>query len=185
MMTGCAACGAENYPGALFCEACGAAVHPAAEAYLAARRPDRPAALVGAISRRAPAAESAPLPPPPVAPPPAASTGTPPRALVVRLPHHEAEMTLRGALIRVGRADPEAGFAPELDLTAYGGQDRGVSRRHATIQWVEGNYVITDQNSSNGTWLNGVRLVTGYAYQLPPGANVRFGGLLVQLAIAD
>ena len=32
MMTGCAACGAENYPGALFCEACGAAVHPAAEA---------------------------------------------------------------------------------------------------------------------------------------------------------
>lgn len=191
MMIHCAACGAESYPGAFFCEACGAAVHPAAEAYLVAtKRSDRP--RVGAIARSAPAVEPAPSPaaPPATEPPltesPASGpTAVQPRALRVHLPHHDATLTVRGSLIHVGRADPEAGFAPELDLTEYGGQERGVSRRHATIQWVEGGYVITDQNSSNGTWLNGVRLVTGYAYQLPPGANVRFGGLLVQLAIAD
>ncbi len=187
MMTNCAACGAENYPGALFCEACGAAIHPAAATYLAARQSDRPATRVGTISRPATAVETATPPParPATPPPDARLPAAPPRALHVRLPHHDAELILRGALIHVGRADPEAGFTPELDLTAYGGQERGVSRRHATIQWVEGGYVITDQNSSNGTWLDGLRLVTGYAYQLPPGANVRFGGLLVQLSIAD
>jgi hypothetical protein len=180
-MNSCPACGAENYPGAFFCEACGAAVHPAAANYLAAlQRPDRPATRLGTIAQSATADTQSPPPPRP-APPPAAE----PRALRVRLPHHDAELIARGALIHVGRADPEVGFTPEIDLTEYGGQERGVSRRHATIQWVEGGYVLTDQNSSNGTWLNGVRLVTGYAYQLPPGANVRFGGLLVQLAIAD
>lgn len=182
MMNSCPACGAENYPGAFFCEACGAAVHPAAVAYLAAsQRADRPAMRLGVLARVADAPD-APSPPPA---PPDASPAAEPRALLLRLPHHDAELVVRGMLLHVGRADPEAGFAPEVDLTEFGGQDRGVSRRHAILQWVEGGYVITDQNSSNGTWLNGVRLVTGYAYQLPPGANVRFGGLLVQLAIAD
>jgi pSer/pThr/pTyr-binding forkhead associated (FHA) protein len=106
-------------------------------------------------------------------------------ALRVSLPHHDAEMTIRAPLIQVGRADPEADFRPELDLTIYKGQERGVSRRHATIEWVEGAYVIIDQHSSNGTWLDGRRLVAGDAYRLPAQANVRFGGLLVQLALAD
>jgi hypothetical protein len=141
MMSNCAACGAENYPGAFFCEACGAAIHPAAVAYLAAlQRTDRPAVRVRAMDQSA--ATNAPAPPD--APPPAAV----PRALRVRLPHHDAELIARGATIHVGRADPEAGFAPEMDLTAYGGQERGVSRRHATIEWIEGGYVLTDQNSS-------------------------------------
>ena len=83
------------------------------------------------------------------------------------------------------RDSPDDAHVPELDLTPYGGQERGVSRLHATIQWVEGNYVLIDQHSSNGTWLNGVRLVAGYAYQIPPGAAARFGGLLVHLTIAD
>ncbi|HRO24282.1 MAG TPA: FHA domain-containing protein [Promineifilum sp.] len=136
-------------------------------------------------SNRQPPAESVILP---AAPAPA----MPPRALHIRLPHHDATLILTGALIQVGRADPGSVHAdpgsvhaPELDLTTYGGQERGVSRRHATIQWVEGSYVLIDQHSSNGTWLNDVRLVPGYAYQIPPGAKVRFGGLLVQLTIAD
>lgn len=182
-MINCPECGAEHYPGALFCELCGAAVHPAAQAHLAAAKAT---ARQPAVTRSAAAGE---------APPPAPSTslpvGTdtvgiaPARALRVHLPHHQAEFTVIGDLMSVGRADPDDRYEPEIDLTAYGGQERGVSRRHATIQWIEGGYVIIDQHSSNGTWLNGVRLVAGYAYQIPPGANVRFGGLLVQLSIAD
>lgn len=177
-MITCAECGAEQFPGTLFCDTCGAAVHPAAKAHLAASghaatRAEGPAARMKVAGKTSA----------PVGVASAASDG--PRALHVRLPHHDAELILRGALIQVGRADPEAGFTPELDLTPFGGQERGVSRRHATIQWIEGGYVLIDQHSSNGTWLDGVRLVAGYAYQIPPGAGVRFGGLLVQLAIAD
>ncbi len=171
-MITCPDCGAEHYPGTLFCDQCGAAVHPAARAHVqTTRKPGRPAP-----ERKPP---PAPLPAAPAVP--AAS----PPALLVRLPAHDAEITLTGGLFDVGRADPDDDYTPELDLTAYGGQERGVSRRHATIRWIEGGYVLVDQHSSNGTWLNGVRLVPGYAYQIPPGANVRFGGLLVQLSPPD
>lgn len=178
-MNHCPACGAEHYPGTLFCETCGEAVHPAARAHVAATR--------AAAGRPARARPTPPASPTPTAQPVATDDRPvrPTPSLHVHLPHHDASFSLNGALIQVGRADPDDGFAPELDLTDYGGQERGVSRRHATIQWVEGGYVIVDQHSSNGTWLNGVRLVAGYAYQIPPQANVRLGGLLVQLSIAD
>jgi len=183
-MNHCPDCDAEHYPGALFCDMCGAAVHAASRAHVAAirRSAERPAAVQQPTtgrrvteSGRFESGIEATLPP----------SAAPPRALHVHLPHHNATLMLTGALIQVGRADPDDAHAPELDLTSYGGQERGVSRRHATIQWVENRYVLIDQHSSNGTWLNGVRLVAGYAYQIPPGANVRFGGLLVQLTIAD
>ncbi len=177
-MNPCPECGAAHYPGTLFCDTCGAAVHPAAQAHVAAARAAHPSALRPAPARpdaTPAAARPAELPP---------ATGDAP-ALRVRLPHHNAELIVRGALIPGGRADPDGSAAPELDLTPFEGQERGVSRRHATIQWVEGGYVIIDQHSTNGTWLNGVRLVAGYAYQIPPGAGVRLGGLLVQLSIAD
>jgi len=180
-MMNCPECGAEHYPGALFCDMCGAAVHPAAQAHVTAakRAAERPSQVRAATATEQRVTETRPAEPPV----PRQETRTP--ALHAHLPHHNASLTLRGALIQVGRADPDDGFTPEFDLTDYGGQERGVSRRHATIQWIEGGYVIIDQHSSNGTWLNGVRMVAGYAYQIPPGANVRFGGLVVQLSIAD
>ena len=97
--------------------------------------------------------------------------------------HRRHALTLRGAVIHVGRADPDAGFSPELDLTPFDGLERGVSRRHAAIQWAAGGFVIIDQHSNNGTWLDNVRLVPGYAYQLPPRATIRFGDLVVQLVV--
>jgi pSer/pThr/pTyr-binding forkhead associated (FHA) protein len=180
-MMNCPECGAEHYPGALFCDMCGAAVHPAAQAHVAAakRAAERPSQVRPATATEQRTTETRPAEPSV----PRRETSAP--ALNAHLPHHNTSLTLRGALIQVGRADPDDDFTPEFDLTDYGGQERGVSRRHATIQWIEGGYVIIDQHSSNGTWLNGVRMVAGYAYQIPPGANVRFGGLVVQLSIAD
>lgn len=172
-MIACAECGAEHFPGALFCDQCGAAVHPAARAHAArAARVERPAVV-----------ETPPAPRRP-------DTLTPPKGLTlpelrVTVVHRRHVLTIRSAVIHIGRADPEAGFNPELDLTPFDGLERGVSRRHATIQWAEGGLVLIDQHSSNGTWLEGVRLVAGYAYQMPPQATIRFGDLVVQLATTD
>lgn len=181
-MITCVECGAQHYPGALFCDACGAAVHPAAQALVeaAAPRGGPKAEAVKKVSgeANAPRSQAELLPPLPAEPPKA-----PPLRVVIS--HQGAELTLQSKLIQVGRADPESGFAPELDLTPYDGFEHGVSRRHAAIQWVEGGYVILDQHSVNGTWLDGLRLMAGYAYQIPPGAEIRFGELVVQLSIAD
>lgn len=182
-MNTCPECGAAHYPGALFCDTCGAAVTAAAQAHVAAARAAQPSALRPAPARPAAAARIAGVSP--ALPADQSHRDGDDPTLRVLIPHHNAELLVRGALIQVGRADPDGSAAPELDLTPYGGQERGVSRRHATIQWVEGGYVIIDQHSTNGTWLDGLRLVAGYAYQIPPGATVRLGGLLVQLSIAD
>lgn len=178
-MIHCPECGAEHLPGTLFCDDCGAGIHPATRAHPA---------------EAAPHGQSSPThAPPPATPQPAALLSTAssppasaaPRDIRFRLPHHDVTFTVRGTQINIGRADPDDGFFPEVDFTTYGGQERGVSRRHAVIQWVEGGYVLIDQHSNNGTWLDGVQMVAGYAYQIPPGATVRFGGLLVQLTIAN
>ena len=175
-MIACPECGAEHLPGTLFCDRCGAAVHPAAQAHVArTARPQPPAAPPNAPA--APARRR-----PETLPPPTAAAQPELHATIV---HARRELTLRAAVIHIGRADPDSGFSPELDLTPFGALERGVSRRHATIQWAEGGYVLIDQHSNNGTWLEGARLVAGYAYQLPPRANVRFGDLVVQLATID
>jgi predicted component of type VI protein secretion system len=177
----CVECGAQHYPGTLFCDACGAAIHPAARAYLDAiaprsRQATSPANKVAQLIRE----------PQPVAiPPPLPAAKPKARPLRVTIPSQGAELVLQAELIQVGRADPDTESAPELDLTPYHGLEKGVSRRHAAIQWVADGYVILDQHSINGTWLDGIRLVPGYAYQIPPGAEILFGELLVQISLAD
>lgn len=51
--------------------------------------------------------------------------------------------------------------------------DSTVSRRHAVITPVEGGYVIQDQGSSNGTYVNGARVTEA---ALRPGDEVSIGG---------
>ena len=176
-MIACPECAVEHLPGTLFCDRCGAAVHPAAQAHVARVAPARRGPFVDSA-----AAENAPARRRPETVPPPAPDTLPP-ALNATIVHRRHALTLRGAAIHVGRADPDAAFSPELDLTPFDGLERGVSRRHATIQWAAGGFVIIDQHSNNGTWLDGVRLVPGYAYQIPPRAAVRFGDLVVQLVV--
>ena len=74
----------------------------------------------------------------------------------------------------LGRA-VEVTSEPVVDLTKFDGFAMGVSRRHAMIR-VEGEkYMLTDLNSSNGTWLNGQRLVPAKSYELPTGAVIQLG----------
>ena len=176
-MIACPECAVEHLPGTLFCDRCGAAVHPAAQAHVARVAPARRGPFVDSA-----AAEDTPARRRPETVPPPAPDTLPP-ALNATIVHRRHALTLHGAAIHIGRTDPDAAFSPELDLTPFDGLERGVSRRHATIQWAAGGFVIIDQHSNNGTWLDGVRLVPGYAYQLPPRAAVRFGDLVVQLVV--
>ncbi len=47
------------------------------------------------------------------------------------------------------------GRAPDNDIAI---ENPAVSRRHASIQQVDGRYIIEDNNSANGTYVNGVRV---------------------------
>jgi len=74
----------------------------------------------------------------------------------------------------LGRAGDMA-LEAMVDLTDHDGFAMGVSRRHALIRAAGEKYVLTDLNSSNGTWLNGHRLVPNKPYDLPSGGVIQLG----------
>ena len=50
-----------------------------------------------------------------------------------------------------------------------------ISRRHAEISYANGQYVVRDLRSRNGTFINNVRLESGGVHILQPDEKVRFG----------
>lgn len=64
---------------------------------------------------------------------------------------------------------------PMVDLTKFDAFAIGVSRRHAMIRATGDKYVLIDLNSSNGTWLNGLRLTPSKPYDLPNSAVIQLG----------
>jgi hypothetical protein len=118
----------------------------------------------------------------------------------------KGKMPLEGAHVSTGLLTPETGVAlyiPEqaqpiairteekiilgrrlenaqedvVDLTPYGAFVHGVSRWHATISFVAGEYEVSDLNSTNGTWLNEQKLTPLKPYTLPNGSMLRLGKL--------
>jgi hypothetical protein len=83
--------------------------------------------------------------------------------------------------IIIGRGSTETGELPGVDLTSSDGINKGVSRRHATIVRRDGALHIVDNNSANGTYLNGQRLVAGQPRILRDGDDVRLGHLVVRV----
>lgn len=79
-------------------------------------------------------------------------------------------------LIYLGRVEKETTEA-FVDLTPVDGFDMGVSRRHAMIQRQENRVEIMDLHSSNGTFLNGNRLLPEKFYELKSGTVIQLGRL--------
>ncbi|MBN2043492.1 MAG: FHA domain-containing protein [Anaerolineales bacterium] len=71
----------------------------------------------------------------------------------------------------------------DIDLSQFGPEVKGVSRRHAEFK-VSGNKLyVVDLQSSNGTYLRGQRLEAGQAVAVPSGSVLSFGALHVQVQI--
>lgn len=99
----------------------------------------------------------------PVTPQVAVQTITNAELVGVAGPYNGVTFTLDGDSISIGR-DPSNTIALE--------QDGGVSRKHATICVESGRIVVRDESSTNGTFVNGVRVQT---QTLNPGDIVHFG----------
>jgi hypothetical protein len=80
----------------------------------------------------------------------------------------------------IGRRDAKRGVLVQIDLTPF---DAGkiVSRRHAVIEQQAGRFVIVDQDSVNGTWVNGQRLSPHQPYPLQNDDVIIFGRNGVQM----
>jgi hypothetical protein len=85
--------------------------------------------------------------------------------------------------VRLGRMDPMHDIFPEVDLTTAMGMEQGVSRRHACILPREGRVEIEDMGSTNGTLLNGERLVPYLPEMLQDGDQLQLGKLPIQVRL--
>jgi hypothetical protein len=153
----CPVCGTEVEPGDAFCSSCGASL--------------KPAAAPAAAPAETPAAPVAPAPPPP------APAG--PR-LVVAASGAEIPLPTKDEIL-IGREDPVSGIYPDVDLTPHGGEDGGVSRKHARIV-VEGNdYFVEDLDSTNFTFVNKQKIAPRSRQRLSDGDEIRCGRVALVL----
>lgn len=81
----------------------------------------------------------------------------------------EWNFTSRDVPYRIGRGG-SSDYPVRLDL-----KDPGVSANHATIRFLNGQYWIIDDNSTNGTYIDGERLKVGQRHPLESGQKIRFG----------
>ncbi|OIJ69387.1 FHA domain-containing protein [Streptomyces mangrovisoli] len=80
-----------------------------------------------------------------------------PEATGLNLPAYspEQQRTLSGNQITIGRRRHSTGDTPDIDLSVPP-EDPGVSHQHAVlVQQPDGNWAVVDQNSTNGTTVNG------------------------------
>jgi hypothetical protein len=83
--------------------------------------------------------------------------------------------------ISLGRADASSSDKPDIDLTPFGALEKGVSRIHAALFRTEDTLTLVDLSSSNGTYLNGQRLIPEQPRVLRDGDEIRFGKLVAHI----
>jgi pSer/pThr/pTyr-binding forkhead associated (FHA) protein len=77
----------------------------------------------------------------------------------------------------IGRMTSNTAMAPEIDLNIVNAGDYGVSRMHAAITRRNNQLLITDLESLNFTYVNGMRLLPQEIRALQDGDEIWFGQL--------
>ena len=95
--------------------------------------------------------------------PAAAATGTGPRLVATQGTYAGSIYALAGDTIVIGREESNAIAFP---------QDSTVSRKHASISNANGQFTIHDEGSSNGVFVNGVKITE---QALKPGDEIQIG----------
>jgi pSer/pThr/pTyr-binding forkhead associated (FHA) protein len=71
------------------------------------------------------------------------------------------------------------GRDPSCDIVI---DNKLVSKRHAMIQKIKGDFFVTDLKSTNGTFVDGERVPEGKYVRLAPGARIKIGKSLLKLS---
>jgi len=85
----------------------------------------------------------------------------------------------------IGRWDADNGVFPDIDLDAHDGEAK-VSRKHARILFQNGQYMIEDLGSTNGTFVNrGRRLIPGNPHLLNDGDEIIVGKTFLRFQVVN
>jgi len=161
-MIRCPVCHHMEYDGALYCSECGAPLHQ------------------GPVTTQSLVTGEDAWP---------TGGGAAPAAADARVALFLVESGQRICLDRVGewtlgRLTSGQAVVPDIDLTPYQAYEQGVSRLHATIRIDgKGRVSIIDMGSSNGTRVNGTKILPNTPRPLQHGDMVALGKLVFQILI--
>lgn len=71
----------------------------------------------------------------------------------------------------------------DLDLEKHGGYESGVSRQHAMLKYIDGEFKVIDLNSSNRTFLNDEEIYPGNEYGIGNECMLRLGKLSMKITV--
>lgn len=164
-MITCPRCRYENMAGAAFCTECGTILLTTDALNTQRIRPDQPASKKSAQS----AVSAAP---------------TSDNWITLHLLDSGEMVPLMSrnefTLGRVAEGQP---VLPDVDLGPYQAFAHGVSRLHAVIRRGVNNVFVSDLDSANGTFINGLRLPPSEEKPLAHGDVVSLGGLKIQVLL--
>jgi CheY-like chemotaxis protein/pSer/pThr/pTyr-binding forkhead associated (FHA) protein len=115
------------------------------------------------------------------------SLTTPPRedALTVYVDSRREPLVITvPQIVTLGRYNPLNTDGTHVNLDAFGGFEKGVSRVHARIRRINKHFQISDNDSTNGTFLNGERLPKEQWFNLKSGDELHFGTLKMNVMVA-
>lgn len=85
--------------------------------------------------------------------------------------------------LTLGRTFPGEEAGAFIDLEPFDADICGVSRRHLIMKLENGHVVVVDNNSLNGTQLNGRQLIPGESYPVQHGDTLMLGNLELQVGL--
>jgi serine/threonine protein kinase len=83
----------------------------------------------------------------------------------------------------VGRAYKSS--KPDIDLAPHGGTQAGVSRRHSRFVCQKNRWYVEDLGSTNGTFVNGVKISPNQQTPINKGDILRFGQIELEFCLED
>ena len=116
---------------------------------------------------------------PPVDTSASSSSAAPVAQAILDKVEHPARLILRtdtGEVLQeypLEKPETSIGRAPASDILLS--KDKLTSRRHATVSYENGNYVILDEHSANGTFVNGQQLEEKKPHTLRDGDHIGIG----------
>jgi hypothetical protein len=83
----------------------------------------------------------------------------------------------------VGRASEGQPITPDIDLGEFNAFDFGVSRLHIVVRLTGEKLTVMDLGSSNGTFINGIRLPSNSEQGISSGDVVSLGKFRIQILV--
>ncbi|MCB9454284.1 MAG: FHA domain-containing protein [Anaerolineaceae bacterium] len=107
-----------------------------------------------------------------------------PWVIVLRAPQMPEPLKIRlEDRITLGRIVEGDTLQPDIDLSVYGAEEFGVSRRHLAMHTEDNRLWITDLESGNGTFINGERLRPDEPRPLSHGDTLQIGRMRMETQV--